>query len=91
MAKDESRRDELASILARCIEAVRIASVLLWPVIPGRMETLWPALGCDLDPSRGDLDQATLWGGTLEGVHTEKIALFPRVDPATTPSADIAS
>jgi methionine--tRNA ligase len=91
VAKDESRRDELASILARCIEAVRVASVLLWPVIPGRMETLWPALGCDLDPSRGDLDQAALWGGTLEGVRTEKIALFPRVDPATTPSADIAS
>ena len=90
IAKDEARHDELASILARCVEAVRIASVLLWPVIPGRMETLWPALGCDIDPGRGDLDRVATWGGTLEGVRTEKIALFPRIDPASTPAADAA-
>ena len=72
-------------------EAVRVASVLLWPVIPGRMETLWPALGCDLDPSRGDLEAVAAWGDTLKGATTRKIALFPRVDPATTPAADAAS
>ncbi|MCP4836702.1 MAG: class I tRNA ligase family protein, partial [Phycisphaera sp.] len=91
VAKDEARRDELASILARCVEAVRVASVLLWPVIPGRMETLWPALGCDLDPSRGDLEAVAAWGDTLTGATTRKIALFPRVDRATTPAADVVS
>ncbi len=91
VAKDPDRRDELASTLARCIEAVRIASVMLWPVIPQRMESLWLAIGCDIDPASGDLTTQACWGDSLVGAQTEKVALFPRIDAASTPMADVAS
>jgi methionyl-tRNA synthetase len=91
VAKDPERRDELASTLARCIEAVRIASIMLWPVIPQRMETLWPAIGCDIDPGSDQFDTLASWGASLAGNQTEKVALFPRVDAASTPMADAAS
>ncbi len=91
VAKDPERRDELASTLARCIEAVRIASIMLWPVIPQRMESLWPAIGCNIDPDSDHVDVLACWGDSLVGARTEKVALFPRVDAASTPMADAAS
>ncbi len=45
VAKDPSRKDELATILWNSLEAVRIASLLLWAVMPWKMEELWGALG----------------------------------------------
>jgi methionyl-tRNA synthetase len=53
LAKDESRREELGAILYRCVETVRIASLLLWPVIPFKMDELWTALGLSVDPAAG--------------------------------------
>jgi methionyl-tRNA synthetase len=91
VAKDPERQDELDSTLARCIEAVRIASIMLWPIIPQRMETLWPAIGCDVDPTKGGLDALACWGNSLDGAQTKKIALFPRVDAANAPMADATS
>jgi methionyl-tRNA synthetase len=91
VAKDPERQDELDSTLARCIEAVRIASLMLWPIIPQRMETLWPAIGCDVDPTKGGLDALACWGNSLDGAQTKKIALFPRVDAANAPMADATS
>ena len=49
----------------------------------------WPALVRAADA--GDLEAVAAWGDTLKGATTRKIALFPRVDPATTPAADVAS
>ena len=88
VAKDPDRQDELASTLARCIEAVRIASIMLWPVLPQRMESLWTAIGCDIDPGKGDLDALVCWGDSMGNAKTEKVALFPRIDAASTPMAD---
>ena len=80
IAKDESKRDELAAILYRCAESVRIASLLLWPVLPERIAQLWEAMGVDYNPNDGGLSEATAWGGLAPGTNVEKIALFPRVD-----------
>src|SRR5204863_3625894 len=59
VAKDESRKAELGTILYQCVEAVRIASLLLWPVLPGKMEELWRSLGCaaSTSPSAGNLNE----------------------------------
>ena len=80
LAKDDSQRDRLAAILYQCLEAIRIASLLLWCVLPGKMEELWRALRLDIDPARDELEALAEWGGLTEGQPVEKVALFPRVE-----------
>jgi methionine--tRNA ligase len=80
LAKDEAKRRELEAILYRCAESVRIASLLLWPVLPERMEDLWEAMSQSITPNDGNLDALSAWGGLKAGTNVTKIALFPRVD-----------
>ena len=80
IAKDEARREELSAILYQCIEALRIASLLLWPVLPEKMEHLWSELGMEVDPSCGGLDELAVWGGLAPGTTIAKVALFPRME-----------
>ena len=79
LAKDESNRDELGAILYQCVEAVRIASLLLWAVMPAKVGELWQALGVEIDPARGGLEERAAWGGLDAGRPVRKIALFPRL------------
>lgn len=83
LAKDDSAREKLGTILYQAAECVRIASILLWPILPERMETLWHALGQTTTSTNGDFDSLTAWGGLQPGTHVEKIALFPRLQLAT--------
>ena len=80
VAKDETRREELCAILARCVEAVRIASMLLTPILPERMQQLRDALAIELDVTNGGLDDQVTWSDRLAGSTVQKVALFPRVD-----------
>jgi len=80
VAKDETRREELRAILARCVEAVRIASMLLTPILPERMQQLRDALAIELDVTNGGLDDQVTWSDRLAGSTVQKVALFPRVD-----------
>ena len=80
LAKDEGKRGELGAILYQCLEAVRIASLLLWAVMPGKMSELWSALGLSIEPDAGRLAELAEWGGLEPGRRVRKIALFPRVD-----------
>jgi methionyl-tRNA synthetase len=80
IAKDEARRDELGAILYQCLEALRIASLLLWPVLPERMEYLWGELGMNIDPSKGGLDELSAWGGMQPGTKVAKVALYQRME-----------
>lgn len=75
LAKDPLRREELSLILNNAIEALRIASLLLWPIIPQKIEELWLALDYRPGFKLNDFD----WGTSLAG-HTivEKLNLFPR-------------
>ena len=80
LAKDESQRDRLGAILYQCLEVLRIASLLLWGVMPSRMAALWSELGLSVDPEAGTLDELAAWGGLSPGGRVAKIALFPRLD-----------
>jgi methionine--tRNA ligase len=80
VAKDESRRDELGAILYQCAEAIRIASLILWPVCPGKMMELWKALGVRVEPAAGGLAAESAWGGLKAGGRVVKVALFPRLE-----------
>lgn len=87
MAKDESKRGELAAVLYQCAEALRIASVLLWCAMPNKIEQAWRMLGQNIDPTAGNLRDLCRWGGLKAGTAVVKgEALFPRFAD-TEPSA----
>ena len=97
LAKDPDKLPEVGTILYNCAEALRIASVLLWPVIPWKCEEVWRRMGLDYaeqiadpdqhgGPGRGDFEAWTRWGveagGLQPGTKIEKgNALFMRYQP----------
>ena len=79
MAKDASRRPRLARVLLQAAAAIRGASYLVYPVMPGSVEKVWGFLGEPRKPA--DVLWETLdFGGFGPG---RKVgmpqALFPRV------------
>lgn len=94
LAKDESRAAELSTILYHCAESLRIASVILWPVLPEKIESFWGALELDyaarIAAGEADIVAWTAWGGLAAGQALGKVSLFPRykeVKEATPPPA----
>ncbi len=79
LAKDPERRDELAAILYQCLEALRIASLLLACVLPQKTAEFSAAIGA---PTEGTLQELAAWGGLSPGSPVTKVALFPRVELA---------
>ena len=94
-ARNPELLGEVGTILYNAAEAMRIASLLLWPVLPGKIEELWRRLGCETytqtlaDRGRGDLEAWCRWGGLQPGtLVTGGEPLFPRREaPAVPPSA----
>jgi len=80
VAKDPARQDELGTILYQCLEALRIASLLLWPVLPEKMEQFWKAIKQDVNPREGGLSELARWGGLAPGTKVDKVALYPRIE-----------
>ena len=85
MVKDEAKSAIAGSVLYQCTEALRIASVLLWPFIPDACRVFWRQIGCAhyaeqlSDNGLGDLRSWTTWGQLAPGTLIEKgDALFPR-------------
>ncbi|MEX2216599.1 MAG: methionine--tRNA ligase [Phycisphaeraceae bacterium] len=88
MIKDERYAHLVPTILYNCAEALRIASLLLWPVIPAKCEEIWRRLGCDYaaqmasNDGRGKLDEWVKWGQLKPGTPLlSGDALFPRYQP----------
>jgi len=78
MAKDPDRQQDLATFLYGILEALRIAAVLLSPVMPGKTRECLSALGASTDLS---YPASTEWGGLPPGLPLSKPApLFPRID-----------
>jgi methionyl-tRNA synthetase len=86
LAKDESRRERLQTVLATAAEGLRALAVLLSPVMPKATTRLWSALGADdalgaltAQPIR----DAGRWGQLPAGTRVSPLeALFPRIDAA---------
>ncbi len=86
VAKDPSRTRELGSILYHCAEAIRIASLILWPAMPAKIEDLWGRLSCPVRVGADSFDSLAAWGGLRPGARIEKgDALFMRADTAMPP------
>ena len=76
LAKDESKKDELATVLYISAEAVRLSLCLLWPVIPSKAEEGLSMLGSKFQ-SAEDLSWGILQSGETFG---EGKPLFPRIE-----------
>jgi methionyl-tRNA synthetase len=91
LAKDEARLPEVGTILYNCAEALRIASLLLWPVIPEKVEELWRRMHLPYGEQLADRGQGALadwlaWGRLRDDQRENKIEkgapLFPRQEVA---------
>lgn len=80
LAKDPGQRDRLATALWSVAEALRIAAVLLFPVMPGACGRLWAQLGIAEPLGARPLAEAARWGGLAPGSTVAKgDPLFPRI------------
>lgn len=80
LAKDPERRNELASFLYAVLEAVRVASVLLFPILPRGAAGSWTRLGWSPAGTSPSAAEAA-WGGLPPGTRLEKPSpVFPRLD-----------
>jgi len=85
LAKDPSRSRDVGNVLYNCAETMRIASLLLWPILPTKIEKLWQRMGGG-DYAKtlagggcGRLDQWCQWGQLQPGTPiAQGDALFPR-------------
>jgi methionyl-tRNA synthetase len=79
LAKDPAHAPRLGTVLRSVVEALRVASVLLEPVMPTKARELRAQLG--LADAPATLDDARRWDGVPAGTATRPgEPLFPRVD-----------
>nr|WP_222860875.1 methionine--tRNA ligase [Gorillibacterium timonense] len=83
LAKDDSKRAELGSVMYALAESLRIVSVLLRPFLTSTPAKIWEQLGLEEEAR----EQATSWdslqsfGGLPAGIRVKKgDPIFPRLD-----------
>ena len=83
LAKDESRRAELATSLSALLETLRLVAIWSWPAIPGKSEELWTLLGLTGTPGevRGEAAKPGFGSGRFAGATVGQVkSLFPRIE-----------
>jgi len=79
LAKDEANKTRLATVMYNLLEAIRICTVLLQPVMPESCEKIFDQIGAAAD--QRDWDSAAAFGGLSADVTVVKgDTLFPRID-----------
>jgi methionyl-tRNA synthetase len=80
LAKDGSKRGELAVSLSTCAEALRVVTILAHPVIPDATQRIWEQLGQAGKLADVRIDQLK-WGELKSGTKIGRPeAVFPRAD-----------
>jgi methionyl-tRNA synthetase len=79
LAKDETQRGALGTVMYSLAEALRIVSLLASPFMPSKVAALREQLG--LGPVAGPLGEAASWGRTAPGTRVAKgQPLFPKIE-----------
>jgi len=80
LAEDESKRARLATVLWTATEGLRIATILLYPVIPTAAERVRQQLGLETELATLNLDDLS-WGQLPTGGRIGRVEIvFPRLD-----------
>ncbi len=78
LAKDESRRGELSSVIYNLAESLRIIAIFVLPVMPNTSEKMFEQLGIQKEEER--LRSSLEWGVIKAGTKLKKgNPLFPRI------------
>ena len=81
LAKDPSKKAELATVMYNLAESLRVISVLVSPFMPETAPKIWAQLGMTQDFASVRLDDVKTWGGIPAGQHIgEAEQLFPRIE-----------
>lgn len=79
LAKDESKKERLGTVLYNLLESIRIAAVLLSPIIPDAADKIFEQIGSDIRDYDSVLSFGALKAQTPVG---EAVPLFSRIDEA---------
>jgi methionyl-tRNA synthetase len=83
LSADQTKRDDLGSILYEAAEYIRILTALLYPVLPYATASVWAQLGLgdiEVAAKNGELNNLE-WGGLKPGTKLGALApIFPRAD-----------
>ena len=81
LAKDETKKQELANVMYNLAESLRHISVLISPFMPTTAERIWQQLNLSGEFAAVQLDDIKTWGG-IEGGHKVGTPeqLFPRIE-----------
>ncbi len=82
IARDTGRTDELDAVLWDATEALRIATVLLAPIMPSSAAEIFGRLGVPESANGGPLAQVVGWRADGERQTVRKNALWPRLEEA---------
>ncbi len=81
MGKDETKKEELASILYNAGEGLRQVALMVFPVMPEFAQQIYFQLGIDDDLSTVVFEEASNWGGIPDSLKIRKgKPLFQRID-----------
>ncbi len=81
LAKDEAKKQRLATVMYNLAECIRIAVILLAPTMPTLAERTNQQINFFADPGRLKWEEAGIWGLCPAGaLVTKGEPLFPRID-----------
>ena len=77
LAKDETKRDRLSTVLYNIVESIRIATIYLSAYLPDTANSIFEQINADLR----SYDSVSSFGGYLSGTKVnEAVVLFKRID-----------
>jgi methionyl-tRNA synthetase len=86
LAKDPAAAAQLGQVLFDVAEAVRVAAVLLLPIVPASAREILRRIGEPAEPATLRLDRDAAWRADGARTIVKGPALWPRLEPATVPS-----
>ena len=91
IAKDPARADALTQVLFDAAEAVRVAGVLLLPIMPTAAAEILRRMGEPTSAGLLRLDRDGAWKADLPRTLVKGPAIWPRLDPSSAPAGRIAA
>lgn len=90
LAKDEAKKERLATVMYHLAETLRTVSILIAPFMPNTAPRIWQQLGLTTDFAAVTLADAEVWGKLPVGTTVAKPEpIFPRIEEK--PAAEAAA